>query len=160
MASQKTFDQIRVTTPQTDAVESKDVFAPHEAINARLTFEPMPGQGDVRITARSESYELLWGVTASPDMLTRHPVEVAFYERLIEQARKHIPALVAPSGTESISHVLQRVSKLRECLDEIEKSMTPKKVSDKTEKRASAIIPDVNDALRLLKAWAPTDDEK
>lgn len=160
MATQRTFDQIRVANPSIDAVESPETFAPHEAINARVVFEPMPEHGHVRVTARSESYGLLWGVTASPGMLSQHPVEVAFYDQLVQQAREHLPAQGNATGTNSIAHVLSRVAQLRKCLDAIEASLTPKKVSDKTEKRAAAIVPDVNDALRLLDAWTSKDDSE
>ena len=160
MAIQKTFDQILATNPTVDAVEEPGMFKPHEAIDTRMVFEPMPEQGHVRITARSESYDLLWGVIASPGMLTRHPVEVAFYEHLIDQAKMHLPPQSERTGTGYVSHVLKCVADLRKCLDAIEKSLKPKKPSDKTEKRASAIVPDVNDALRLLNAWNSTDDEQ
>ena len=160
MTSQRTFDQIRVANPSIDAVDSPDTFAPCKAINARVVYEPLPEQGHVRVTARTEAYELLWGVTASPGMLSQHPVEVAFYDRLVQQARQHLPAQSDASGTESISHVLHRVSQLRKCLDDIEATLTPKKVSDKTEKRAATIVPDVNDAFRMLDAWTSKVEEK
>ena len=87
-------------------------------------------------------------------------MEVAFYDRLVQQAHGHLPTQSDPSGTESISHALQRVRQLRKCLDDIEATLTPKKVSEKTEKRAAAIVPDVNDAFRLLDAWTSKGDEK
>ena len=160
MATDRTFDQLRAENPSTDPVETPKVFEPHEAINSRIVFEPMSNQGHVRITARSENFDLLWGVIASPGTLSRHPVEVAFYDRLFEQAKHHIPSLVTLSGTDAISLAHQRVAQLRKCLDALEELLTPKKISDKTEKRASGIVPDLNDAFRLLDAWTSTEDEQ
>ena len=152
--AERTFDQLRQQNPNADAVESPDIFLPHTAIAAYVVFEPMPEQGHVRITARSDEHELLWGVTASPRNLKQHPVEVAFYNRLIVQAQKHLPDEVESEGTKSISSVLQQVERLRSCLDAIETSLKPQKVSDKTEKRASEVAPKIHDALRMLVDWA------
>lgn len=157
MTGSKTFDQLRQQNLSTDAVENPDAFFPHSAIAARVVFEPMPAQGHVRITARSESYDLLWGVTASPKNLTQHPVEVAFYDRLVDEAKKHLPEEVSSQATKSISDVLQQVQQLRSRLDAVEASLTPKNVSEKTQKRASEVAPKIHDALRLLDGWAKKD---
>lgn len=152
MTAQKTFDQLRFADPSTDAVEDPEAYSPHQAINARIVFEPMPAQGHVRLTARSESYDLLWGVTASAKTLERHPIEVAFYDELINLARQHLPTETEVKGTESITHVLNGIAHLRKRLAAIEASVTPKKTSDKTEKRAAGLVPMINDAMRLLDA--------
>jgi hypothetical protein len=127
-------------------------------IEARIVLEPKPHQGHVRITARSADYELLWGTTASPGMLKRHPVEVAFYQRLIDQAESHIKSETPTEGTAAIERALATVQQLRSCLDTIEKSLTPKKVSDKTEKRADGVAGDLLDALRCLSKWSSTEE--
>jgi hypothetical protein len=132
MPTQKTFDQLVLTNPEIDPVPTPDAFAPHEAINARIVFEPMPAQGHVRITARTDDYELLWGMMASPKMLARHPAEVALYDRLIEHAAAHLPEQTITDTTDAISQVLQHVRKARRALDALENSITPKKVTAET----------------------------
>ena len=158
MNRQLTFDQIQSQHPNVDPLEEPEVFNPHKAIEARLVIEPHPAQGHVRITARSASNELLWGVMASPRMLRQHPVEVAFYTRLIEEAEKHLPAKVEPRGTATIDQVLADVSKLRNSLDRLEKELSPQKVSDATEKKAMAASSNVRDALRLLNRFVSQSD--
>ncbi|MCA9033334.1 MAG: hypothetical protein KDA66_21125, partial [Planctomycetaceae bacterium] len=127
-------------------------FSPHTAINAKIVFEPMPAQGHVRISARTVDYELLWGVIGARESLERHPAEVAFYERLVRLAKEHLPKQLRPANSNSVEDALACVARLRRSLDGIESSLSPKQVTEKTEKRAEAMLPDLTDAVRILES--------
>ncbi len=158
MAVQQTFDQVLHDNPDLDPIADPAAIAPNIVISARIVFEPMPAQGNVRVTARTDDFRLLWGVTASPSMLARHPAEVAFYEALIEKTKQLLPPAVEAAQIDSITLGLQFLQQIRSRLDEIEKSLSPKKVTDKTMKRAAAFLFSLRDAVRLLNTTRADDE--
>ncbi len=156
---QRTFDQALIENPDLDPIRDEQHFLPNTALEFLLVFEPIPEYGHVRITARTRKGKLLWGFVASGEMLKRHPVEVAIYEELIQHAQTHFPRSSEQQQASSVAQALAKVASIRKALDAIEQSLTPKKVTDKTEKRASCITHDLDDALRLLNDWTSSEAE-
>lgn len=150
MAVQKTFDQIFNDHPESDPVTHTDLFAPHRTLAARIVFEPMPEQLHVRITARTDDYNLLWGTVISEATKNKRHVEVALYERLMSVANECFPKSEVTASQDQLTEALELINKLKARLAQLEKRLLPKEVSNKTMKAAAEHLPDLRDALKLL----------
>ncbi len=160
MKNQKTFDQQFDEHPDSDPVSQPDLFAPHRTLAARIVFEPMPlpDQPQIRITARTDDYNLLWGTVISESTKNKRHVEVALYDRLMTVANEYFPhsPVTAPQG--QLTEALDLIKKLKARLEQFENDLQPIKVTDKTMKRAASRLPDLRDALRLLGVSTTEDD--
>ena len=161
MAIQKTFDQMLNDHPESDPVSQPDLFAPHRTLAARIVFEPipLPDQPQVRITARTENYDLLWGTVISETTRNKRHVEVAMYERLMTVANECFPQTSETVTQDQLTEALDLIKKIKARLDQFESDLQPKKVSDKTMKRAASRLPDLRDILRLVGV-STTEDEQ
>lgn len=161
MAAQKTFDQIFNDHPESEPVTHPDLFAPHRTLAARIVFEPMPlpDQPQVRITARNDNYDLLWGTVISESTKNKRHVEVALYDRLMTVANECFPQSAATASQAQLTEALDIIKKLKARLDQFQGDLQPLKVTDKTRKRAASRLPDLRDALRLLGV-STTEDEQ
>lgn len=160
MAIQKTFDQMFNDNPESDPVLQPDVFAPHRTLAARIVFEPMPEQPHVRITARTDDYNLLWGTVISESTKNKRHVEVALYERLMAVANECLPKAEVTASQDQLTEALELISKLNARLAQLEKRLRPNEVSDKTMKAAAEHVPDLRDALKLLGVATNKDKPK
>ncbi len=160
MAIQKTFDQMFNDHPESDPITQPDLFAPHRTIAARIVFEPMPlpDQPQVRITARTENYHLLWGTVISETTKNKRHIEVAMYERLMAVANECFPQSSVTVTPNEIAEALDLIKKIKARLDQFESDLQPKKVSDKTMKRAASRLPDLRDALKLIGVVSTATD--
>jgi len=161
MAIQKTFDQMFNDHPDSDPVSQPELFAPYRTLAARIVFEPMPlpDQPQIRITARTDDYDLLWGTVISESTKNKRHVEVALYDRLMTVANECFPQSAVTSSQDQLTEALDLVKKLKARLEQFEADLQPKKVTDKTMKRAASRLPDLRDALRLLGV-STTEDEQ
>ena len=161
MAIQKTFDQMFNDHRDSDPVSQPELFAPCRALAARIVFEPMPlpDQPQVRITARTDDYNLLWGTVISESTKNKRHVEVALYDRLMTAANECFPQSAVTSSQEQLTEALDLIKKLKARLEQFEADLQPKKVTDKTMKRAASRLPDLRDALRLLGVSTTQDEQ-
>ena len=160
MAIQKTFDQIFNDHPDSDPVSEPELFAPYRTLAARIVFEPMPlpDQPQVRITGRTDGYDLLWGTVISESTKNKRHVEVALYDRLMTIANECFPQSAVTASQDQLTEALDLIKKLKARLEQFESDLQPITVTDKTMKRAASRLPDLRDALRLLGV-STTEDE-
>ncbi|MEJ7591725.1 MAG: hypothetical protein WKF77_09265 [Planctomycetaceae bacterium] len=152
MAIQQTFDQKFNDHPDSDPVSQPDLFAPHRTLAARIVFEPMPlpDQPHVRITARTDDYNLLWGTVISESTKNKRHVEVALYDRLMTVANECFPQSAVTASQDQLTEALDLIKKLKARLEQFEGDLQPITVSDKTMKRAASRLPGLKDALKLI----------
>lgn len=152
----KTFDQMRREPTQRDLFDPEKT-SPHVALHAAMTFEPNTHQGvrRVRVTARDENLEVLWGANVSEGMLDpERPTEVAFYSTLRELIRRHLPADRPKFETtdDPYESLRRSLSGIRDwCADIEESTVNVKKKSDVTTVCAEAVASLLLDTLR---AWS------
>ena len=159
MSRQKTFDQMLNEHSESDTQLRPELFEPNRVIRARIILEPMPEQEHVRITARTDDNQLLWGKMYSPASAKTHPVAVAIYDALIAAANSCLPTRVSPATLDQHTEALTLVGLLKSRLGKIEKDLRRKKVSEKTMKRGASRLPDLRDALTLIDMWETNESK-
>jgi hypothetical protein len=148
----KTFDQ------QVDAtggnLAGKDI-RPNTLIQGEVVFEPV--LNGVRVTARDKDHKLLWGVIASKGMLTQIHCPVALYDTLQSLIAGELRKQDLPSVEDSdpVASAKAAVEVLQKTLNDLNKDITVKKVSEATLERARTIKRIVNDANRLIQLESP-----
>jgi hypothetical protein len=148
----KTFDQ------QVDAtggnLAGKDI-RPNTLNQGEVVFEPV--LNGVRVTARDKDHKLLWGVIASKGMLTQIHCPVALYDTLQSSIADELRKQGLPSVEDSdpVASAKAAVDALQKTLNDLNKSVTVKKVSEATRERARVIKRIVNDANRLIQLESP-----
>jgi hypothetical protein len=126
-------------------------ITPNRIIPGEIAFEPL-GPG-IRVTARDASHRTLWGFVACREMLREVHCLVAVYDTfrsyLAEELRKH--GLPAPQTEDVIKCAEQALNDLEQTVDTLRKSITVKKVSEATIRRAEVIRSIVTDAVRMIE---------
>jgi hypothetical protein len=171
---QKTFDQM-LTECGNAGLHAVDI-SPNRVIPANIVLEPNSHQGvaRVRVTARDEEFNLLWGVNVSEGLMpAESPTPVAFYGRLREMIRENLtdPAPRHELTKDPFVALQFCLSRIRDMLSKCEKeTVLVKKKSDVTETRASKVADILFDTLRqmnydlseigILSPSSATDTEK
>jgi hypothetical protein len=150
----KTFDQqLNATGGELDG---KDI-RPNVRVAGEVVFEPL--STGVRVTARDEKHRVMWGFVASQENLGKIHCLVAVYETLYELIARELKKHGLPSKDEEanpIESAKKAITDLRNVLDQLEKSIAVKKVSEATEERARTIRRLLSDANRMIQLELPT----
>ena len=145
--SGKTFDQQLELIG--NEVGNSDL-SPNVLIPGEIVLEPM-GRG-VRVTARDGNHRILWGFTASKDMLNQPHCPVAIYSLLQELLARELKRYDLPYSKDekTMEDAERAIAALQAGVDSLKASIKVKKVSAQTRERAYAIACIAKDANRTL----------
>lgn len=148
MANQITLDQQIAAHGHEPTPENCGV---NTLIPAKLGLEPM-GSG-VRVTARDEQGQTLWGVVASLPMLSSGECPVAIYDRLMELLKeKGIGGQSEElSHEESVNRAQTTLEELRTTIASLQNGLDVKKPSEATARRADQLYRAARDAALMLR---------
>jgi len=152
--TQRTFDQIRVQSPQD--IDKADMIAPNKVIPCNVVLEPNTHaqQTRVRVTARDTEFKLLWGANISEPMIqAEHPTPVAVYGRLRELIRENVsnPKPRFEFTDDPYTAIDACHGKIQTLLQEcVAKTVSVKNKSEVTNKRAEHIAGVLYDVVRQL----------
>ena len=110
----------------------------------------------------------MWGFVAGPLALESTHVLVATYEALRDDIVKSLPDYTdkRDDGTPKTKQCLEAINAISAMLSKLRDRLSPKNVSDKTEKRAAECLPALRDIVTLLtyeitdKPGLPPDDNQ
>lgn len=106
----------------------------------------------VRVTARANDDRLLWGFVASQLALESSHVLVAVYEALRKDVVEQLPAFTdgRVGGQSNTAQCLDSIQAINAMLGKLRDRLSPKTVSDKTERRAAECLPALRDIVTML----------
>ena len=119
-------------------------------LEGRIVIEPM-GNG-VRVTARAKDDRLLWGFVASQLAFDSPHALVAIYEALRKDVVEQLPTFTdgRDHGQSNTTQCLELIQAINAMLGKIRDRLSPKTVSDKTERRAAECLPALRDIVSML----------
>lgn len=144
----KTFDQqVHISGGNLDGADIR----PNTCIPGEIVLEPLPP--GIRITARDADHRTLWGFVASKGMLEQVHCLVAVYDtlqtRIGHELRKQ--GLPAPEREDAVECAKRALDDLEETVRQLRESITVKKVSEATLRRAEVIRGATVDARRMIE---------
>lgn len=144
-AKQRTIDDLIADNAPT----KRSIPTGARVIDGAIITEPL-GAG-VRVTARDSKDRLLWGYVAGQISLDAPHVLVATYETLRQQVIGELPSYVdSHAGTPATKQCLDALAAITVMLDRVRERLSPKAISDKTEKRATECLPALRDIVTLI----------
>lgn len=143
---QRTFDDL------SDDGEVQRRAAPDRGrvIDGCIVTEPLGG--GIRVTARGHDNKLLWGFVAGQLAMDSPHVLVATYESLRTSIIVDLPSYVDKKndGTPKTQQCLEAIESITDMLGKVRDKLSPKHVTDKTEKRAANCLPALRDMITML----------
>jgi hypothetical protein len=145
-AKQRTFDDMA------DGGEVQQGSAPPggRVIDGFIVTEPLGG--GVRVTARGHDNKLLWGFVAGQLAMDSPHVLVATYESLRTSVIIDLPSYVDKKndGAPKTKQCLEAIESITAMLGKVRDKLSPKQITDKTEKRAGDCLPALRDIITML----------
>lgn len=128
---------------------AKDIPSGARVIDGVIVTEPL-GAG-IRVTARDSRDRLLWGYVAGQISLDSPHVLVATYETLRQHVIGELPSYVdSNASTPATTQCLDAITSINGMLEKVRERLSPKTISDKTEKRAAECLPALRDIVTLI----------
>ena len=144
-AKQRTIDDLIADK----ATAARDIPSGARVIDGAIVTEPL-GAG-IRVTARDSRDRLLWGYVAGQISLDSPHVLVATYETLRKHVIDELPSYVdSNAGTPATTQCLDAIASISAMLEKVRDRLSPKTISDKTEKRAAECLPALRDIVTLI----------
>lgn len=144
-AKQRTIDDLIADKAST----AKEMPFGARVIDGAIVTEPL-GAG-IRVTARDSRDRLLWGYVAGQISLDSPHVLVATYETLRQHVIVELPSYVDGNvGSPATTQCLDAIASISAMLEKVRERLSPKTISDKTEKRAAECLPALRDIVTLI----------
>jgi hypothetical protein len=130
-------------------------ISPNQQICGEVIFEPL-GAG-IRVTGRTETHQVLWGLVCSRGMLEQPHGSIAIYSALREAVEKALVSegLPVTESRDSVDAAMAAITKAEQFLKAAKKNITVKKVSPETRARAAVIAKAVSDAFQMVTLEVP-----
>ena len=154
----QTFDQQLKATG--GDVEGRDI-SPNVRVPGEVVFEPI---GDnIRVTARDQDHQLLWGYVGSRETLQKVHTYVAIYGRLQDLLREQLDKRGLPTDKwqrEPIKDATKALRELQELASNLEDSIDVEDPSEATRKRARIFARIAEDAVVQINQAKKLAQEK
>lgn len=140
--------EVDLFTPRRSTVDGASAGA--QVVGGLIVTEPL-GNG-IRVTARDHDERLLWGYIAGQLSLDSPHVLVATYDALRKHVIRGLPHYVDSTavGAPATKQCLDAIGSITAMLEKVRDRLSPKNVSDKTEKRAAECLPALRDIMTLI----------
>lgn len=131
-------------------VQKKEEGIHEKKIKGEVVFEPL--STGVRVTARDENHNILWGYVASKETVSQIHCLVAIYDALQELIKNELEkrGSINDDNEDYMSVAQKNIDELKLSLENLESTIKVKKVSKATIARAKNIAQVVKDANRLI----------
>ena len=151
----KSFDQQKLMLDFEECLDESKT-KPNKTINTYVVLEPVEHQGvtRVRVTARDEEMNLIWGVMVSEGLLpTSSPTPVSFYSSLRRLIRDNLANTkpkyeISPDPYEAIEYCENSIKELLK--EASKKTVQVKSKKETTDARANDVANILLDALQQL----------